>query len=853
MMFAFSATAYAATFTDLEDKSVTVQDAVAKTVALGIIDGYTDGTFGADKNITRAEFAKIAVTAAGSADTATMLEKTASSFKDVKAGAWYTGWVNAAEALGLVQGVGNGNYNPNATITNQEVVTVLMRMLGYNDNLPGNWPVNYVTQANKEEILDNVAIVAAAPATRGDVVVMLDDALDAEMVTYDKDTNEFVMKQNKINDSAYLTLLDDSFKGKFAKVNPTDKDEDVLAKSFAAVTQVKDAEKQTLTWMGMTIDDKTEVSYNGGSLFNLEGHTGKIYYVTENDKEYVRFIEVESYTKKVSDKPKHKEGASKVEVGKTSYNAADGLGTLDLPEKNSTYVLWFNDDDQVYDAKSDAEFEENAYYVKSVKGSAFKLVGEGGTVSETLSDEDVLIWNGDEFMAPSELKVGDAIREVGTKDADDKYKAVEDLYILVDDATGKVTKTNSEETKVTIDGTEYTVTDKTSYVDEDFDKTDKKVGDTRGHEVSYLLNKDNTVAAMILGDDITGTSLYGIIVGGSQSNKGGWGVDDVENVELFTAEGTTVTFALDEDEKAEWEDAIKPENGAQLIEYKLNKDGEIDYAKLVYDEEKENTLGTGEIKIKNNAYLVGEGGTFSLASDVVIFEVGEDDGDVDVALVTRASLLAGDDFDPEGSDEALDVTGEVLEAYSVYDLNSNDAIKVLAYTTGESSDLYGVADGKVYLNEDDDKVVMLVGDDTEYEVKFAEGCDESNLDNDFLVYTKAGGKITIQKVIPNKADFMDETTYAVTGVTDGLISFGSFDAEGEATTIDSYMTDDETKVYVMDSKTGKFVAADITDVDKYDRVVILTENGFDAKEDYVKVILVDNYNDVDANGNYEEE
>ncbi|MBQ3181128.1 MAG: S-layer homology domain-containing protein, partial [Firmicutes bacterium] len=35
------------------------------------------------------------------------------SFKDVKAGAWYTGWINAAESLNLVQGDGNGTFRPN--------------------------------------------------------------------------------------------------------------------------------------------------------------------------------------------------------------------------------------------------------------------------------------------------------------------------------------------------------------------------------------------------------------------------------------------------------------------------------------------------------------------------------------------------------------------------------------------------------------------------------------------------------------------------------------------------------------------------------------------------------------------
>ena len=206
MMFAFSASAYAATFSDVSERPVVEQDAIKKAVALGIIEGYEDGTFGPDKTITRAEFAKIAVTAAGAKDTATMLEANASSFKDVKANSWYTGWINAGESLGIFKGDANGNFRPNDTISNQEAITVLLRLLGYNDNLTGAWPVNYVTKANQINILDDVNIVASAAAKRGDIVIMMSETLDSDLVTYDKDTNEFVKKQTTKSGSDYIKI-----------------------------------------------------------------------------------------------------------------------------------------------------------------------------------------------------------------------------------------------------------------------------------------------------------------------------------------------------------------------------------------------------------------------------------------------------------------------------------------------------------------------------------------------------------------------------------------------------------------------------------------------------------------------
>ena len=158
--------------------------------------------------------------------------------------------------------------------------------MGYNDNLTGTWPVNYVTQANKVGILDDVTVVASAAAKRADVVVMLDDALDTDIVTYDKDTNEFVKKQTGISTSSYITLLEDSFKGSYLECD-----------KFDAVDQVRDAAKEQLNWtveyatsenktadMSLIIDKDTEVSHNVDSLFDLEYHQGKVYFVEIDDK-----------------------------------------------------------------------------------------------------------------------------------------------------------------------------------------------------------------------------------------------------------------------------------------------------------------------------------------------------------------------------------------------------------------------------------------------------------------------------------------------------------------------------------------------------------------------------------------
>lgn len=52
-------------------------------------------------------------------------------FTDVAKGSWYAPSVNAMAAIGLVSGVGGGKFDPNATMTQEEFITVLGRLVEF--------------------------------------------------------------------------------------------------------------------------------------------------------------------------------------------------------------------------------------------------------------------------------------------------------------------------------------------------------------------------------------------------------------------------------------------------------------------------------------------------------------------------------------------------------------------------------------------------------------------------------------------------------------------------------------------------------------------------------------------------
>lgn len=110
-------------------------NAVSTLSAMGILGGYEDGSFRPNASITRAEFAKIAVSFFE-------LEGLAceNPFLDVAPGAWYAESVAAAAEIGLIEGYEGGLFRPDAPITRAEACTIVNRTLGRAPHAAGLLP-----------------------------------------------------------------------------------------------------------------------------------------------------------------------------------------------------------------------------------------------------------------------------------------------------------------------------------------------------------------------------------------------------------------------------------------------------------------------------------------------------------------------------------------------------------------------------------------------------------------------------------------------------------------------------------------------------------------------------------------
>ena len=159
--------------------------AISSLSSQGIVSGYPDNTFKPDTTVTRAEFATMLVKALGLSTSGT-----SGTFTDVTADSWYYGAVNAAVADGLVAGMGDNLFAPNALITREQMAVMVTKALGtkasavdgtelnfFSDkSAVSSWAASGMEEAVKTGIVHGMAAGMLAPmadATRVQAAVMI--------------------------------------------------------------------------------------------------------------------------------------------------------------------------------------------------------------------------------------------------------------------------------------------------------------------------------------------------------------------------------------------------------------------------------------------------------------------------------------------------------------------------------------------------------------------------------------------------------------------------------------------------------------------------------------------------------
>ncbi|WP_051287061.1 polysaccharide lyase family 8 super-sandwich domain-containing protein [Paenibacillus taiwanensis] len=113
-------------FADQAQTPAWAQPFIQALAKAGYISGYEDGTFRANKQMTRSELVVLIVRARG----LEVHPKVTLTFGDAdQIPAWAKPYVAAAVEAGLIQGNGDGKFKPNAATTRAEAITLILRLL----------------------------------------------------------------------------------------------------------------------------------------------------------------------------------------------------------------------------------------------------------------------------------------------------------------------------------------------------------------------------------------------------------------------------------------------------------------------------------------------------------------------------------------------------------------------------------------------------------------------------------------------------------------------------------------------------------------------------------------------------
>lgn len=147
---------------------------------LEIMQGDDNGDMELDRAVSRAEFAKIAVAAANAKNAVTFGLKI-SPYPDVTYDTWFAPYVKAAVEKRYIKGYEDFNFHPYDTVTYEEAVTIMLRVLGYSDStIQGAYPYGQLSRAKDLDMLNGVEGEIGEEMSRRKVMYLVCNALQTE-------------------------------------------------------------------------------------------------------------------------------------------------------------------------------------------------------------------------------------------------------------------------------------------------------------------------------------------------------------------------------------------------------------------------------------------------------------------------------------------------------------------------------------------------------------------------------------------------------------------------------------------------------------------------------------------------
>ena len=480
-----------AAFTDQADIKAT--DAVNMLSSLGVITGYTDGSYQPNKVVTRAEMAKMIFVVRNNKIDDSAYQSNYSKLTDIS-NHWAKGYIKFCESQGIIAGKGNNKFDPDSPVTGVEAAKMLLVVAGYDTDKAGltgsAWRTNTLKYAGAAGILDDVNAALEQGLPRQYAAQMIYNTLDTNRVKWSKDSESF---------------------------------DDVLNGGV----------KETVghAYMGLCADYGTLVSISKDALtIKIDSSYDSDNYHQSAKTSDAKFTKVDTdYTSLLGQKVK-----VMFKDGKTN----NVLGVYAISD-NTVYTTLMN---EVELDGSKIKFDGQSYSVDDSKKIDTYFIGVNGTeertgdakVTTAYFDKDAKTANADASNGNTSLS------EVTFVDSDGDNKI--DTAIVIEKTAAKVTYASSSEI---VAGDTYKAADEN--IAEGFAKDDYAV-------VSKNLYKDNkdVVKADVLNDTINGfknkTGYVQYKIGSTWYNaeKAFSDVDTGDKVKAYVVNGVALDISSDD-------------------------------------------------------------------------------------------------------------------------------------------------------------------------------------------------------------------------------------------------------------------------------------------------------------------
>lgn len=470
---------------------------------LEIMQGDGDGNFRLDDTVTRAEFTKVAV-AASAFRNSVPAGLSVSPFPDVNYKNWAAPYIKVALANSIVSGYPDGTFRPSQTVTYEEGLTILLRLLGYGtEDFGSSWPSGQIGLAENIELTKNVSRVKGEALTRRDVANLAYNLLglkakggnaeyittfewtladDAEIVSVNDDDNTILT-----TDKTYK--LADNFSGLAIGCEGTL----FINKSGKAAYFVSDSESgQGEKYVVYSVLGDAVVAYDSGNLsqVSLSGDT-------------VTYLD--------SQKTTYSAAKAKLSIGDVMYVKRDKAGKIDYISVTTN------------DMEGPVRVDKGASWYSSLGVSSLSGIkimrDSSGSDAASLETNDIAYYSGELNMIFAYSKKVTGIYESASPNRDTP-------------------------TSVTVSGTTYNIESAAAY------NALSSSGSCRlGDTVTLLLGKNGEIAG-VASPETAASAVYGYLVDSSvteQDLNDDGTTETVYTASIVSADGERAAYTVKKD------------------------------------------------------------------------------------------------------------------------------------------------------------------------------------------------------------------------------------------------------------------------------------------------------------------